>query len=279
MGPVKWGLTFKAGRDIKGPSDTETDTVTIDKQTNAFIQRVTNTKTLSAYNFLASDFQTLTHKNSIRGLFEMHLGKIRYSESINSSTVQNLNKQIDSMKSKDSAEFFRLFNLLKEKNIGPGEVLLFHLINDLVLSSTGASYDAQSGNNKIEMKSVKIRQNTSDLYGFRIGSSQETRNILEVMLGLIDMARENKIIGKNDRDISTNKIVELKEIDSKKFESLRRKFARVVMSYLNEKTLVAFNNQTGHILVLGDKIKESDIGFYEVTQGTLKPTIKYRERP
>ena len=245
------------------------------KQINEFVQRVTNTKTVSAYNFQASDFQTLDYKDAIRELFEMHIGKIQYSDSINSSTVASLNRQIDSMKLQDTTEFFKLFNLLKEKSIGPGEVLLFHLITDLKLSTTGAPYDALSGRDKIEMKSVKIRQSTNDLYGFKLSSSQETKDTLEVMLGLIDMARDKKIIGKTDRDVSTNKLVELKRIDSVKFESLRKTFAKIVMSYLNEKTLVAFNNQTGNILLLGDKIKESDVGFYEITQGTLKPTIKY----
>jgi hypothetical protein len=246
------------------------------EEKNTFLKRVVNYNTISSYNFSLKDFQTTKYKPYIRELFERNLGKIDYSKDILNTNIIFLNNQIEKMISKNKSEFINLFNLSPQKSIGSGEILLYYLIDDFVLSGGNKPYDAESSNKEIEIKSTNLKLTTNEIFGFRIAISKETSETLNIITDLIELAKSNNIITKTSIDISSNKIMQLRKNSNTKikYEFIRKKYSEVISNYLNKRLFIAFNKNNGKILFLDKKIFPELINIYEVTQGNIKPSIK-----
>lgn len=243
---------------------------------NSFVERVTNTKTLTAYHFTNADFQSMKYKSPIRDLFERHVGKIDYMDTLPSTDnqIRNFNRNVDKMKAYNATEFGKLFRL-KVGDKGPGEILLYHAINDVVLSRTGMDFDASSGSKNVEIKKAIKRQSTKELYNFKIGNTEKTSSAKYIVDDLLRLAKRNKIIGETTESISATPMLNLKNNAKKEYDAIVKGFASVVLEYLKNKVLVAFDDKTGHIVLCTESIGADDIGIYEITQGIIKPTIKY----
>ena len=94
---------------------------------NDFIKRVTKITNL---NFKASDFTSLDYKQEIQHVINTFLFPKFKPTKLNTINVDVLNSSVVKLKQEDSAAFDSLFASYNLKGVGPGEVLLYFLIDN-----------------------------------------------------------------------------------------------------------------------------------------------------
>jgi len=235
-----------------------------------FIKRVTRVTSL---NFEAADFTSLKFKDEIQELINVLLfpgfDRSRMSDTIN---ISNLNNCISSLKSENSANFTSLFKSYNLKGIGPGEVMLFFLINKAYLGGGSSNVDMFVGSEGYEIKAVEVSTD-GFAYNFKTGGTVPTSNIIEKLYAL---GQKHKV-PVSRTEINKGTLEMLRNKDSKAFESIMDQYVDIAYNdYFKQHKFIFMRNsgsKMGNIESVKD-VKKSDIQFERVTAGVIKPRVK-----
>lgn len=239
----------------------------------AMIERALKT---TSFDLKPSDFLTSKYQAEIRYLFTLgYFPKFDSKNFVDKLDVRTLNKSILELKRESSQKFNSLYKY-KLSGVGPGEVMLFFLINDAHLGgglSTAA--DLFVKNKAYEIKSAKV-SNKGIAYDFRLGG---TVSLAKIMTALNDIRIEHKL-GGSSSSISGDVIDAMRQKAPFEFSNVEKEYARLVEEYFSGHKVIFMNNsdsmsKMGHIESI-QNVVASDVTIERLTSGTVKPRIKLR---
>jgi len=232
--------------------------------------------TRTSFNLMAKDFESLKHKKEIQHLFHLNFfPKLDMSKMLDSVSENGLSKAI-SMVRKESGPKFEALYKYNIKGVGPGEVMLYFLLNNAHLgggSSKGLDLVDKSGN--FEVKAVDYSPSGKYVNNFKVGG---TVALADIMRGVIDLKK--KVGGSASSEVNNSDLIDIE----KKFPNELKKYKdmyvdRTYNEYFKNHKIIFLSNKKGGGYQLGDliaikQVKKSDIMFERITSGTIKPRVK-----
>lgn len=234
-----------------------------------FLKRAESVKNLNLY---AKDFQTNKYKSEIRFLFKKH-----FLTSLNSTRQvkeADLNSIISKLKSENFSNFERVFKY-KPDGIGPGEVLLFLLIDNSELGGgSSAGTDLTVSGKNYEIKAASI---SSDYfaYNFKVGATFDVTDVVQDLLNVCELVGIKK---RNEINITDINMIKSKA--PIEWEALEEKYRNVLYeNYFKDHEIIFLNNNPSK--KFGDVeriklVKKEDIFLERYTSNVLKPKVNLK---
>jgi len=245
-----------------------------------FIRRATK---VTSFNLKGADFESLDHKAEIQHVIQTYwFPKFDLKNTMRGLNVNKINNAIDQLKKADRFYFDKLYDW-QPKGVGPGEVLLYFLINDAVLGGgTSAGIDVKIGGKNYEVKAANLTGDGKSVYGFRLGG---TVNVSQEVRQAIDMKEKLGFTtaGKGQGEVNKTQITAIQKKFPKEWESIRKSYVDKAYKYFAGQTVIFFNNNrsTGGKLTRAagnlaavKKVKKDDIEIDVITQNSIKPRVK-----
>ena len=237
----------------------------------AMIERALKT---TSFDLKPSDFTNYTYQEEIRYLFTMgYFPKFDSKNFVNLVDQKKLNLAILALKKESMQKFMSMYKY-KLSGVGPGEVVLFFLINNAKLGGgNSASVDLfVRGKGQYEIKSAKI-SNDGLAYDFRLSS---TISLTKIITSLNDLRIRHKLSGGNNT-MSGDVIDSLREKASFDFSQIEKEYGKLVENSFKAE-VIFMNNSTSPSKMANieaiQKVKAEDVTIERVTGGTIKPRIK-----
>lgn len=231
---------------------------------------------VAGFNLLESDFKNIAHKKAIQYLFKKYFfPTFDLSKTLNSVDASSINSLANDLKKENAQGFLNLFKY-KVGGVGPGEVMLYFLVNDLVIggmSSAGA--DVISGGTTYEVKAVQVNRE-GYAYDFKMGGTFPDK-VLPIIQELAELAEKNGI--KKSKEINKTDVDELKKKDSEGWNKLEEKFRSTAYeNYFKNHPMIFINNSKSNFGVIESivTVQPQNIFLERFTSGTLKPMVKIR---
>jgi hypothetical protein len=235
---------------------------------------INNALKITSFNLSPADFTKLDYKKEIQYLFNMHFfPRFDVAKTINDVNISRLNALIATLKNEDISMFKKLHNY-NLKGIGPGEVMLYFLINSAKLGGgTSAGIDLIVGNMNYEVKAVNVSPDRI-AYGFKLGATFSLDDVKKNLNKL----RIKSGSGGSASEISANKLKDMREKFPTEFNAIEAKFAKLSYdNYFKKHDVIFINNaktaKIGNIEAV-KRIMPNEIFIHEVTSGTIKPKVK-----
>lgn len=246
----------------------EFDTEDLDLE---FVKRA---EKVTTFNLTTKDMESLKYKKEIQFLFKKHFfPDFDLNDCIDKVNMNTLNDLVKKLKTQNKNKFENLFKY-NLKGIGPGEVLMYFLINKAHLGGGGsAGVDlVVVGDDKYEIKAVSVSPK-GYVYDFKVGG---TLNLSPIMTQLLDLKKRAGAAGKGN-EIPQNSIREIARkfpADYKKALDAYRK--ETYKDYFSNHSIIFMNNKTvkmGEIVSIKN-VQMKDIDILAVTSGTIKPVVR-----
>lgn len=235
---------------------------------------LTRAKEVTSFNLYSNDLTTIKYKNEVRNLITSN-----WFPNINESKIYSknldkdaLNESIALLKEHNSDGFDRLYSY-NMKGVGPGEMMLYYMIDDASIGGGSSSgVDLIVNENKYEIKAVKPVKNKvlegNFLNDFKLGG---TINLTPTMKGLQELANiENT-------ELAGSKVNAIR--NTEKFKTLESDYREKASDYFQNHQVIFVNNSkknNGEIINIG-KVETEDIFIERMTSGTVKPLIKIHQ--
>ena len=245
-----------------------------------FIARATK---ITSFNLRGADFESLAHKAEIQHIIHTHwFPKFRLGDTMKGLNMGKLNSAIDTLKKIDRFYFDKLYDW-QPKGVGPGEVLLYFLIDDAVLGGgSSAGVDVKIGGKNYEVKAANLTGDKKAVYGFRLGG---TVNVSQEVRKAIQMKEELGFTtkGKGQGEVNKTQIEAIKKKYPKEWESIRKSYVDKAYKYFAGQNVIFFNNNrgtggklttaAGNIAAV-KTVSKNDIEIDVITQNSIKPRVK-----
>ena len=245
---------------------------------------IENRAPCSEFRLKDADF-TVGNQNMIRELYRTRMLMMKANEFdrllLNDFNVGKINESIKGLQR--STNFDYLYNARYGK-LGPGEVMLYLLIDKVSLGS-GKTGDVVLGNKKIEVKSGAKQKTKGRFVDFRITKIRRVDEMIERMRKLGESAgfkREQKV----DPDPDRNRALETdlaKTISSlrnnpktkREFNKIESDWQAAVHSdYIKDNHICILNKDTNKIdLYLHDLKSASKFKIYRIQPGMFAPFV------
>ena len=236
-------------------------------------------------------FKSTKYKNEIRHLLNNLFFKnldpqipaltaLRKLNSLDSATSA-LNKGIDLLRAAAGSAFSTFYQYGKNNAFGPGEVLMYYLIDGITLAGTDSSGDLALGKTSYEVKAV-VRSNSGYFKNFRI--SIETGEVIKKIMSLCIKANITLPAGRAGESIPSSALDELRASKFKaEYAKLELEYATLAYNNYFKKHPIVFmdtndsggGGKLGRILDIMD-VKAKDVVIDRISQGKPKPMVKAR---
>lgn len=236
----------------------------------------------SRFSFQTSDFNltNLKYKDTIRSIFfDNWFPKIdKKGAIVDKVSMASLNRSIQLYKKANPQKFDLLYNY-DLRGLGPGEVLLYLIVNDSHLGGgSSAASDLIIGSSTYEIKSSKRNVGGGFYHDFRFGKTIDDDAIKGELLAL---GKKSNLINQNITNSSSlaipgTKMKEIADKNKEEFEDIEKRYCSIVKKYLGNTSLVVFDRNDGLIKFSekGNSFKENDVGIYRIATGTIEPLIR-----
>lgn len=218
---------------------------------------------------LNTSSMSLNEKNqtTIRYFYLINKFNLDKSPFINGVDKSRINSAISMLKTNNSSSLNEMYNFKPKKDAGPGEFLLYFLINSSSIEGIG---DLKLNGQTFEVKSTKITNSFGGkhAYDFETG----TYNSFDTISKLNLLAKE--LFNQKDADFNKLKKSQIDEMRSnKKYKEIEMSYAKnVVENYFKNDDVIFFDRKTQLIESI-KKVKPSDIAIYRVDRGSVYPLI------
>lgn len=227
------------------------------------------------FNLKTTDFETLRYKEEIQHLFTTkYFNKIepQYIKNTNLTKIK-LNQSISKLRNTD-AQAFKALHMYPLKNIGPGEVTLFYLIQLASLSGGKTDGDLQVGSKNYEVKAVSV---SPDGYAsnFKLGGKIVMSDIIRTVQDL----KKASGLTANPAEVNKSELAIIKKQFPAELEKAFGDFQDLAYNkYFKSHNIIFMANQNGGGYQMGDvariaRIEKKDIEFERITSGTIKPKV------
>lgn len=227
-----------------------------------------------SFNLVERDFMSTKYKKEIRYLyiknFFPNFDTTLFTKQVN---IDKLNKAIDALKREDLNKFRDLVGFTP-RGIGPGEVMLYLLIDDAYLGgSSSAGVDIMVGTQKFEVKAAEISKNKT-AYNFKLGGTVPLADII---------VKLNDLGDKFNFDVSRTTITgttldRMRAQIGAEYDKIENLYKEVAYNnYFKDHEVIFINNnnssQFGRVEAI-KQVQKADITIERVTSGTIKPRVK-----
>ena len=227
---------------------------------------------VTSFNFNARDFNSLRYKKEVRFLIRKHFfPQFDMGQTISDVTVLNLNTAIRSLKAHDMNKFRILFKY-PLMGSGPGEVLLYFLIDDGYLGGgSSAGVDIITPREKFEVKSVMVSPE-GYVYDFKLGATFSLTDIIR------DITSLKKKLGEAGSEVNNTTIEKIKKKYPDEWSKIEKKYQTLAYEkYFKQHTVIFMTNnpttKLGDVVAI-KRVWKDDISIDRVTSGTIKPRVK-----
>ena len=227
---------------------------------------------VTSFNLDANDFTDKPNrKTEIQYLFSAHFFPDFdiFSKGLNDIDVNRLNGLIEELRRLNATNLESLFyyNL---KGVGPGEILLYYLVNNaFVQGGTSKGVDIRVGSKAYEVKAV-IPTRDNYAYDFALGSSVSIAGLISDIMAL------GEEIGQRVAPGRTTDISKLREKAPGEFSKLEQRFAEKAANYFRGQNVIFLDNRKstrGRILA-AKEIQAEDIQIRRIVRNTIEPLIR-----
>ena len=242
----------------------------------AFIKRA---EVVTSFNISAKDYESTNNKAEIQYLFKKHFfPNFDLSSTLASFNEGQFNMLVDQLKSMDKSKFQSLLKY-QPKGVGPGEVLMYFLVDDLHLGGgSSAGLDVTSGGTGYEVKAANLSR-TGYFNGFKIGGTINISDELSAAAIIKNkLATELKLRGR-ETEINKSQITLIKKsrLANDWMEKVEIPYQKKAYEYFKGHDTIFLINENPKAIqgkAFVKKISPSDIELDVVTNGTIKPQIK-----
>lgn len=253
---------------------------------------INNRSTTNTFKLTANDFQSVTHKNEIRFLIarrwfpDLDVSTITLPSI---SSVDAVNKSLNALYKENPSGFNELLQE-EPKGVGPGEVLLYFILDNAYLGGgASAGVDIVDNGTKYEIKAVKMHKSTGTLRDFKLGGTVNISGVLsEIMrlkaelLAFNPSIPEGETTGINNTHLAgfADKKFQkhIKKNKIKGWDQLTKEFAKIAYkNYFKAHPIIFVGSKGANREELGRiysilSVKEKMISM-TVTTGTIKPIV------
>ena len=233
-------------------------------------------------------FKNTTHKNEIRHLLNNLFFKtldpqsaalvaLRKLNSLDSATSK-INAGIDLLRNSTS-NFSAFYRYGKSHSFGPGEVMMYYLIDGVTLTGTESSGDLNLDGKSYELKAVK-QTDSGYIKEFRV--SIETAELTKNIMSLCRKAKIALPEGVAGESIPSSALDKLRESKFKhEFKLLEREYAELAYNNYFKKHPIIFmdtkesggGGKLGRVMSIMD-VKAEHVAIDRISQGKPKPMVK-----
>ena len=200
--------------------------------------------------------------------------------------VKKINAAVKELKKENATHFFNMYQF-DQSGIGPGELLLYFLIDNSKVGGGGsAGVDLYVRGKEYEAKSVTFNIGRQQIEGFKLGGKGELAPILSKAQAL-KKKYDGEMIAANDgkknaiSEINRKQMAKLKQLEPKAWSQIEKDYAKVAGEYFGGTNLVfmyskANPNKVGEIIAAG-RIDSKAVEMQAITSGTIKPSINLKD--
>lgn len=244
-----------------------------------FIAKATKVK---SFNLKASDFESLKHKAEIQHLYATYMFKeFDLDKTIKGMNMSKINTLIDQLKNMNRSNFEALYDY-QPKGVGPGEALLYFLIDDAVLGGGGsAGVDIKIGGQNFEVKAAQVSGDGKTVYGFKLGGTVDVTNMVNKA---VEMKKEMGFVtqGKGTNEVNKTQIAAIKKKFPKEWAAIEKEYRDKAHKYFGSTPVIFFNNnrsgkkltRSAGNIIASKVVKKTDIELETISQGVIKPRVK-----
>lgn len=236
----------------------------------AFIDRVLGVRT---FNIRGKDFESTKYKKEVQHIIGMHyFPKFNLDKTLNKLDQNRFNQLVEELRT-ESPMFLDMLHNIKPSGIGPGEVLLYFLLNNAYLGGgSSAGVDLIDGSTPYEVKAVDINTKNEAL-NFKVGGKTE---LAAIQAQLAALCKKYKLPG-DTSSVTKSTIDRLKQIAPQEFKFVEDMYIDAVYGYFKGHKVIFIQNTGKSKMSRIAAIKEvqrKDITMERVTSNTIKPLIK-----
>jgi hypothetical protein len=225
---------------------------------------------VTRFNLNESDFITNDNQRSIRHLYSLNLLpdlSDHYTSTVNAT---NLNRSISKLRTNSN---FEAVVKTKYGQQGPGEVLMYLLVNGAKLAGQGQGGDLRVNNRMYEIKGAK--KNKDDQYvDFNLGGTVAESDIISriFLLGM----KEKIITTQSRTEFNSTNMKQLRASDSNDdLIALEQLYAKRAYKYLSKYDMMFISTAAktyGTILEVCN-VPAARIQIERISQGRIRPAI------
>lgn len=231
--------------------------------TTEFLKKYRNKQPYNDSLIPESEYKALTNKEGIRKIFNANYFA-DYSEFLSDlSDLVEINTKIESLKKINSAGFDELYK--KAHSFGPGERLIYFLVNGAILAGGSSSGDVRLGSTTYEIKAVDLRNSGKQVGNIFTGRAVNTNKIQTKLAQLANQSSSS--------EIKISVIGDLRKNKPDFYNDIKQEYADTIYdAYFKHHDIIFFNNTKKAILAIKHVAKD-DIDIDYVTQNAIKPLI------
>jgi len=212
-----------------------------------------------------SYFESTDKKLEIQFLYKLAMFPgIEHETLKNTSLSENDKDALNDLigKLKNSNKFDSVYKYQKT-GIGPGEVLMYYMLDNAKLGGQGSTGDLIIGSNTYEIKAPLISA-TKRANQFQIGGTISSDVEVPESLKLIELY--NKFYKSKVKEITVKQLSKFKQDDPKTYETWRKTFSqKVYKGYFSKHLMIFFDVKKGYIASI-KKVQPKDIDVYRIMQ-------------
>lgn len=248
---------------------------------NLDLEFIKKAEVVTAFNIDAKAFQSTQYKGEVQYLFKKHFFPdfdiSRTAPTLNEAKVNALVKEL---KASNKSSFVRMMRYTP-KGVGPGEVMMYFLVDDLTLGGgASAGLDLGSGGKGYEMKACDISKGY--FVNFKIGGTVDITKPLAAAVAIKkEMLAEKVKLKPKATEIGKGDIEAIKRSNwgSRWEAEVERPYKKAAYDnyFKNHATLFTVNKTPAKAIgeIFIRNVKADQIELDSVTSGTIKPKIKF----
>lgn len=229
---------------------------------------------VTSFNLAAKDFESLKHKREIQHLFNLNFfPNFNMDNMLDRVDKTKMNNVINRLRKESPSNFQSLYKY-NIKGVGPGEVMLYFILNNGHLGGgSSAGLDLVVGSKGYEVKAVDYSPQ-GYVNNFKVGGTFSMANI---MRGVQDLKKESGL--GSGSEVNSGELKEIEKKFPKELKHFYDMYANLTYKeYFKNHEIIFLSNKKGGGYQLGEvisvtKVKKEMIRFERITSGTIKPRI------
>lgn len=241
---------------------------------NLDLEFVRRAERVTSFNLATKDFESLAHKAEIQHLFNKHFfPKFDLTRTLRGVNKSSLNALVSELKRLDSGAFKALYTY-NLKGVGPGEVMLYFMINDAHLGGgSSAGVDLVTASGKYEVKAIELFAGTY-ARNFKLGGTVPVGDIAH----RLNKLRESLNLTGSKTEISKTTVDQMRDKSPKGMLEIEESFAETAYQHYfkNHDVIFINNSSTGKMgnVEAVKRVQKADVFIERLTSGTVKPMVK-----
>lgn len=231
---------------------------------------------ITSFNLLPSDFISVKHKKEIQHIIHVtFFPEFDMKQLLDKVEPTKLANVIKNLRESNPKAFTYLaeYNL---KGVGPGEVLLYFILNNAYLGGgSSAGIDLIDPSGEYEVKAVDYSPK-GVVKNFKLGGTFPVAHIID---GVLKLRNELGLVGEKG-GVNQGQLAEIEKAYPEEIKEYYKEYREIAYKeYFSKHPIIFLANNNGSTYRKGDliaikNVKKEEIYFERITSGVIKPVVK-----